>query len=133
MILKSFDAFIKDVYSKFTSEELIGVVTKERVDRIITNIRSDQPVNEEFLIHYSDEKEGQKDWYGLEVEWSEKERSGILMARDKNGTNWYRFNLGSLHLNRFYELVPDMDKSEEEKLNAMAEEEILDSLMKWKR
>ena len=133
MISKSFDTFIKDVYSKFTLDELMGVVTKRRMDQIILNIRNDISVNEEFFINCSDKEENPKDWYGLKVEWNEKERSGVLIAKDLDGTNWYQFNLGSLHLNRLYELVPDMDELEKNELKAMAEEEILDSLMKWKR
>ncbi len=130
MILKSFEAFMKAVHSKFGLEKLVGVVTKEKIDQIISDIRKSESVNEEFYI--SDSKEAE-DWYGLKMEWNQEERFGILIAKDKDGTDWYKFNLGSLHLTRLYDLVPDLDKLEEEELKAVAEEEILDNLMKWNR
>lgn len=133
MIFKSFDAFRKNVNSKFTLEELTGVITKEKINQIISDIREDKFVSEEFCLSGSKEGIDASDWCGLKIEWNKEDRSGILVIKDKEETDWYKFNLGSLHLSRLYDLIPDLDKSEEVELKAVAEEEILDNLMKWNR
>lgn len=132
MISKNFDAFIKTVRSEFTPEELTGVITKEKMDRITSDIRQEKFVSEEFCLNGLEQEKDPENWYGLKIEWSEEERSGVLVAKYKGGTNWYKFNLGSLHLSRLYDLVPDLEKSEELELKAMEEEETLNNLMKWK-
>lgn len=133
MILKSFDAFKKIFYNEFLPEDFIGVVTKERMDHIISAIRSEEYVNEIFCVNNLKIEKDENSWYGLKVEWSNTDRAGILTVKYKKGIDWYKFNLGSLRLNNLYELVPDMDESDEEKLRAVDEEEGLNSLMKWKR
>lgn len=137
MILKSFDAFKRVVYSKFSSEDFIGVITKEKMDQIISSIRKGEYVNETFHIQNSDaENNVEKDaenWYGLRIEWNHMDRAGILAIKCKEEIDWYKFNLGSLRLNHLYELVPDLDKSDEEKMMAVTEEESLDDLMRWER
>ncbi len=133
MILRSFDAFMKAVNSAFTLEELTGVVTKEKIAQIITDIRDGKFVSEEICLNGSDQEADKKDWQGLKIEWSEEERSGLLTIKDKDGVNWYKFNRGSLHLSRLYDLVPDLDKSEEVELKIAEEVENLDNLMKWDR
>lgn len=134
MILKSFDAFKKVYYSEHSSEDFTGIVTRERIDQIVAAIQNGEYVSEIFCVNDFDAEGGNDNWFGLKVEWSDIDRSGILTIKYQAGMDWYKFNLGSLHLNHLYELVPDMDESDEEKLRAVAEEEVLDSLMnmKWK-
>ena len=121
MILKSFDAFIKIVRSEFTLEELTGVVTKERIDQIVSDIREEKFVSEKFYLKNVDKEKDGKDCYALKIDWYDEDRSGILIIKYKDEVDWYKFNLGSLHLGRLYDLVPDLERSDEVELKAFEE------------
>jgi len=128
----SFDALKKVIEQEYSFEDLKGLITKEKIDKIISSIKKNEFVDERFFLKVFHTKDGREDWHGLKIGWNNEERAGVLIVSYEGRKNWYNFNLGSFNLNRLYELVPDMDKSQEEVLKAEAKEESLEGLMKWK-